>query len=631
LEEDGLYARFVLSEDEEYWIEPLESRLKGAAPGQYVVYHTADIIPSGGSCGADALTHPLPPEGGERGGSREACGGGFPCLAELACDADYPYFLNYGSVSAVENRINLVINQVNIQYERDVEIIHEITAIIVRASSAADPYTTNDPEGLLNQFRDHWEANHGNIQRDLAQLFTGRNLSGTTIGIAWLDAVCTDWAYSVVESDCCGTLACAADLSAHEMGHNWGAEHCTCPGWTMNYTMTNCSRQFTSGSIFQIVSYRDSIQFCLEAGGDMVPDPMTFLIPPSGASTSSVIMVATEVQGGAPPPIEYFFDFVSGGSGGNDSGWQLEPLRSYIDSGLETNTPYTYRVKARDSGSPPNQTAYSANAQTATRIEEPTGLVIGTVTTDSIELSASGTFTNLTVGSSGIYFDSTTSGGDGGINEWLQITTDTATGLSPDAMYEFQVRARNQISVMTPYSGTASKATLANVPGAPILTVLDCSSLDIDIDANGNPAITTYAVLCSDTSPHDATWDGQYVDATGDPSASPVYQTAADWDTTAAIGLTEQYSYTFEANARNQEGVETTAGPSATQATPACSMYGDGDFDFDGDRDIFDFAAFQQCFGQLVGPGCEPGNMAGDDMIGLDDFAEFYNSLSGPS
>jgi hypothetical protein len=224
LEEDGLYARFVLSEDEEYWIEPLESRLEGAAPGQYVVYHTADIIPSGGSCGADALTHPLPPEGGERGGSRDACGGGFPCLAELACDADYPYFLNYGSVSAVENRINLVINQVNIQYERDVEIIHEITAIIVRASSAADPYTTNDPEGLLNQFRDHWEANHGNIQRDLAQLFTGRNLSGTTIGIAWLDAVCTDWAYSVVESDCCGTLACAADLSAHEMGHNWGVD-----------------------------------------------------------------------------------------------------------------------------------------------------------------------------------------------------------------------------------------------------------------------------------------------------------------------------------------------------------------------------------------------------------------------
>jgi hypothetical protein len=281
-------------------------------------------------------------------------------------------------------------------------------------------------------------------------------------------------------------------------------------------------------------------------------------------------MIATTATGGLPP-IEYYFEFVTGGAGGDSSGWQT--MTAYTDSGLETNAPYTYRVKARDSDTPPSETAYSADGATATRIETPTGLVFGAVASDSIELNASGTFTNLTVGSSGMYFDCTTPGGDAGINEWLQITTDTATGLSADAMYEFQVRARNQIGVMTPYSGTASKATLANVPGAPILTVLDCSSLDIDIDANGNPAITTYAVLCTDTSPHDATWDGQYVDATGNPSASPVYQNSANWDTTAAIGLTEQYSYTFDANAKNQEGVETAAGPTS-QATPECSTSG---------------------------------------------------------
>ncbi|MHC4066897.1 MAG: zinc-dependent metalloprotease family protein, partial [Planctomycetota bacterium] len=573
---------------------------------------------------------PLPPKGGERGGSREACGGGFPCLAELACDADYPYFLHYGSVSAVENRINTVINLVNIQYEEEVEIIHEITAVIVRTSSAADPYSTSVAEDLLGQFRSHWQNNHGNIQRDLAQLFTGRNLNGGTIGIAWLDAVCSSFAYSVVESDCCGSLGCATDLSAHEMGHNWGSGHCSCPGWTMHPSI-QCANRFTSGSISQIVSYRNSIQFCLEAGGDMAPDPMTFFIPPSGASTSAVIMVATTVQGGAPPPVEYFFDFVSGGSGGNDSSWQPETQTGYTDSGLETNTPYTYRVKARDSGSPPNETAYSASLQTATRIETPTGLVIGTVTTDSVGLSAAGTFTNLNAGSSGIYFDSTTSGGDGGINEWLQITTDTATGLSPDTMYDFRTKARNQLGVETAYTDpVVSKATLANVPGAPVLTALDCMSMDVDVAPDGNSALTTYAMLCTDTSPHDATWDGKYVDAAGSPSGSAVYQTAAEWDTTVALGLDEQKSYTFEASARNQEGVETAAGPTATQATPECSVLGDGDFDFDGDRDVFDFAAFQECFGQLVGPGCEPGNMAGDDMIGLDDYQEFYNSMTGP-
>ncbi|MHC4091053.1 MAG: trypsin-like serine protease [Planctomycetota bacterium] len=362
--------------------------------------------------------------------------------------------------------------------------------------------------------------------------------------------------------------------------------------------------------------------------GPLGPDPMSFFIPPSGANTSAVIMVATTATGGIPPSPEYFFDFVSGGSGGDDSGWQT--VTGYTDDGLQTNTTYTYRVKARDGDTPPTETGYSPSTLTATRIETPTGLVIGTATTDSIELSASGTFTNLTAGSSGIYFDSTTAGGNGGINEWLQITTDTATGLTPDTMHDFQVRARNQIAVATPYTSAVSKATLANVPAAPVLTVVDCNSMDIDVAPDGNPAITTYAILGSETSPHDAAWDGMYVDATGNPSATPVYQTAADWETTVAVGLAEQNSYTFDANARNQEGVETAPGPQATAATPECSVLGDGDFDFDGDRDIFDFAAFQACFGQMVGPGCEPGNMAGDNMIGLDDYEEFYNGLTGP-
>ena len=58
--------------------------------------------------------------------------------------------------------------------------------------------------------------------------------------------------------------------------------------------------------------------------------------------------------------------------------------------------------------------------------------------------------------------------------------------------------------------------------------------------------------------------------------------------------------------------------------------YGNGDMDDDGDVDLFDFALFQQCFGSLVGPGCEPANLASDDMIDMTDFAEFEALLGGP-
>jgi hypothetical protein len=32
----------------------------------------------------------------------------------------------------------------------------------------------------------------------------------------------------------------------------------------------------------------------------------------------------------------------------------------------------------------------------------------------------------------------------------------------------------------------------------------------------------------------------------------------------------------------------------------------------------------------LVGPGCEPGNMAGDDIIALIDYDAFEAALAGP-
>lgn len=66
------------------------------------------------------------------------------------------------------------------------------------------------------------------------------------------------------------------------------------------------------------------------------------------------------------------------------------------------------------------------------------------------------------------------------------------------------------------------------------------------------------------------------------------------------------------------------------EAGTTCVPYGDGDFDSDTDLDLKDFGAFQACFGQLGLGGCEPGNLTGDGMIDLDDFAQFVAALGGP-
>jgi hypothetical protein len=390
------------------------------------------------------------------------------------------------------------------------------------------------------------------------------------------------------------------------------------------------------------------------------PNPMTFATAPAPASTSSVSMTATTATDATSPPVSYYFTFVPGGSGGTDSAWQSST--TYTDSGLAANTAYGYNVMARDSASTPNvttpssdaatatyietptgvsfgtlttttidltaagtltnlitgssgvyfdstttggdgginawvqvatdqatgltantsytfqakarnqnsvETAYSPTNAAATLIQTPTGVAFGTVTNNSIVLNASGTLTNLTVGSSGAYFDSTTTGGDGGINEWVQVATDTATGLSPNTSYTFQVKARNQNSVETLYSPTANKVTLANVPSAPTLANPTTSTMTLDVNANGNPAVTVFAIRCTATSPADANWTNKYVSAAGAPSATEVWRTDATWGVITINGLQPNTTYTFAVKARNQESVETAFGPSASLATAA--------------------------------------------------------------
>jgi hypothetical protein len=243
------------------------------------VYHGDDVIASGGHCAA--LYPPVDTDevlSGASGGAAAVTG---LFIAELAVDTDYEYFQEFGSVEATVDQIETVINAVNVQYERDVSIRHAITQIVVRTAEP-DPYDETDAELLLYEFANHWKTTQSHIQRDVAQLFTGKDLNGGTIGIAWVGGICSVfYGYSVVESNCgsCGSLACKSDLSAHELGHNWGADHCgdedgvydcfpRCPEYTMDCYLTCKNRFHATLTIPEIVGYRDG-RTCLDLGDEL--------------------------------------------------------------------------------------------------------------------------------------------------------------------------------------------------------------------------------------------------------------------------------------------------------------------------------------------------------------------------
>ncbi|MCH7702886.1 MAG: hypothetical protein IID37_14475, partial [Planctomycetes bacterium] len=365
--------------------------------------------------------------------------------------------------------------------------------------------------------------------------------------------------------------------------------------------------------------YIDNVIISEAGEGDFLPpspNPMTFAAAPAPVDESSIIMVATTATDDTPP-IEYDFNFISGGPNGTDSGWQSST--SYLDTDLIANNLYTYEVRARDSADFPNQTGFSAPESTATAIQTPTLLVVASPTTDSLALVAVDSFSNLTIGESGLFFDSLTAGGDAGLNEWIQITVDTATGLSPDTFYEFQLKARNQFGVETDFSPASGGATLANVPGAPTLTGADCDTLNVNVDPNGNPANTTFAIQVTDTAPPDGTWDGMYVDAAGNPSMTAVFQTDGGWGISAVLGLQSSTTYTLAVTAQNQDGELTDPGPEDSLATTAdCGEACEGDVNGDGAVDPLDSGFVLARFGCPVGTGdesCDAADANGDGEV----------------
>ena len=269
LQDDGLYAVMMYPDGHREWLEPIAARVANAAADQYVLYRDDDVLASGGTCATAG--HPRITTL-DRKESAAAATGVLLKIAELGIDTDVEYFQDYGSVAATEAQINSIINTMNLQYERDMGVRHIITTIIVRTAEP-DGYSATDIGGLLNQFRDRWVEQMGHVRRDVAQLFTGKSLTGGFIGLAITRSLCfTDAAFSVVVSNsaACPTFACKTDLSAHELGHNWSANHCSCPGWTMNPVIQSANRFHPTFDIPDLIEFRDS-RTCLSVGDSCDP------------------------------------------------------------------------------------------------------------------------------------------------------------------------------------------------------------------------------------------------------------------------------------------------------------------------------------------------------------------------
>lgn len=148
---------------------------------------------------------------------------------KVAAIVDFQYYTAAGGNStAVSNQIAALMNSVSAIFERDLGVTITLSTIYIY-SAAGDPYTTSDAEQLLLQI----ETNVGTYgSADIYHLLTGRNIYGviggtpnySVVGLAYLAQVCTTsgFPYSVTEKF---NPSLDYVTIAHELGHNFGANH----------------------------------------------------------------------------------------------------------------------------------------------------------------------------------------------------------------------------------------------------------------------------------------------------------------------------------------------------------------------------------------------------------------------
>lgn len=216
------YISGYIKEGGEVWfVEPLRNFTKDSST-EFIVYNAGSVTTkSTYSCAATRLDKGMDMIDKEQQEKTVATGG---CLQlEVATEADYEYYQLYGT--GTNDLILSILNEVEGAYSQAFQLDIQVTYQRAFATSN-DPYVDSISTYILSGFRTHWEQNMDNVPRDVAHFWTGKDIEGSTVGIAYVGATCTTPSFSYGVSQNIGDFAYSRFvLTAHEIGHNLGGSH----------------------------------------------------------------------------------------------------------------------------------------------------------------------------------------------------------------------------------------------------------------------------------------------------------------------------------------------------------------------------------------------------------------------
>ncbi|MEY4933605.1 MAG: hypothetical protein RLZZ403_1925 [Pseudomonadota bacterium] len=143
----------------------------------------------------------------------------------LSALGDASFLEHYPSATEAHDAVLIRLNNVDGIYSAQLGVELSVSGIKVYEGNV-DPFTTTTvPVNLLQELGNHRNGSSTLRNDGLTHLFTGRDLDGTTVGIAYIDALCLrQYGVALTESRGRGSVI-ESLIAAHEIGHNFGAHH----------------------------------------------------------------------------------------------------------------------------------------------------------------------------------------------------------------------------------------------------------------------------------------------------------------------------------------------------------------------------------------------------------------------
>lgn len=224
-------AGLVFDGETLFGLEAGADRAVPSADGAAAMFRLADVYFAPGEIGGEADTVAIDGEQAVAMIAQEVtalAAAGASLNLDLGAVADFEFSQALGA--SAETALLTRVNNIDGIFSEQLGV--QITAAATQIfTSSDDPFTKSAASALLDELANYRGATPAQVEQGLTHLFTGRDLDGSTAGIAYFGSVCAQRnqfdtrSFGAGLSESRRGAVIDSLVAAHEMGHNFGAPH----------------------------------------------------------------------------------------------------------------------------------------------------------------------------------------------------------------------------------------------------------------------------------------------------------------------------------------------------------------------------------------------------------------------